>query len=96
MLAGVSGFTVKAPVKSANFKGDEQLTLTVIDEKGGKAVIRKCLMRNARNWHMWMLPVLKEKEVVRIKQGDPYFVYEVKLSEATRINERMVLDWQRS
>ena len=36
--AGVSGFTVKAPVKAANFKGDEELTLTVIDEKGGKAV----------------------------------------------------------
>jgi hypothetical protein len=36
--AGVSGFTVKAPVKASNFKGDEELTLTVIDEKGGKAV----------------------------------------------------------
>ena len=61
----------------------------------GRQLIRKCLMRSARNWRMWMLLVLKEREVVRIKRRS-YFVYEVKLSEATRINERMLLDWQRS
>ena len=45
---------------------------------------------------MWTFVGLEGKGSCEDKQGDPYFVYEVKLSEATRINERMVLDWQRS
>ena len=53
-------------------------------------------MRNARRLAHVDVAGIEGKGSCEDKQGDPYFVYEVKLSEATRINERMVLDWQRS
>ena len=67
--AGVSGFTVKAPVKAANFKGDEELTLTVIDEKGGKAVDTEVFDAECQKLAHVDVVGLKEREVVRIKKA---------------------------
>ena len=51
----------------ASFKEYEELTLTVIDEKG-EAVDTEVFDAGARNWRMWMLLDWKEREVVRIKR----------------------------
>ena len=63
-------------MKAANFKGDEELTLTVIDEKGGKAVDTGGFDAECQKLAHVDVVGLEGKGSCEDQKGDPYFVYE--------------------
>jgi len=93
---GVSEFTVKVPIKESQFTGAEKLTLKITDERGNLVSQTESFGEECQGLAHVDVVGIDGKGSCEDKQGDPYFLYEVKLSGATRVNEQLRLDWQRS
>ena len=86
---GVRDFTVKVPVKRAQFTGGEHVTLTLKDEKGGELSDQEGFAEDCAPQVAVTLDRLEPQGGCVDDQGQAYFLFDVAFDHPSTLNERL-------